>query len=147
MLKNLRLVITTFLLSVGFVFAQTGTGSIKGTVTDKTTGEPLPFVKVIVFQGDQQKGYAATDFTGKFLVSSLSPGSYDVELRFVGYQTVRQTGVIVSSDKYTLLDDLQLGQTAEMLDVVEVITYSVPLINKDGGASGGTVSREDISKM
>ncbi|MBI3133930.1 MAG: carboxypeptidase regulatory-like domain-containing protein [Bacteroidetes bacterium] len=147
MLKNLRLVITTFLLSVGFVFAQTGTGSIKGTVTDKTTGEPLPFVKVIVFQGEQQKGYAATDFAGKFLISSLAPGQYDVELRFVGYQTVRQTGVVVSSDKYTLLDDLQLGQSAEMLDVVEVITYSVPLINKDGGASGGTVSREDISKM
>lgn len=147
MLKSLRLVITTFLLSAGFAFAQTGTGSIKGTITDKVSGEPLPFVKVIVFSGDQQKGYAATDFDGNFLISSLAPGSYDVELRFVGYQTVRQTGVIVSSDKYTILDDLQMGQTAEMLDVVEVITYSVPLINKDGGASGGTVTREDISKM
>lgn len=147
MLKNLRFVITTFLLSMGFVMAQTGTGSIKGTVKDKSTGEPLPFVKVIVYQGDQQKGAAATDFDGNFLVSSLAPGSYDVELRFVGYQTVRTTGVIVNSDKYTILGDLQLGQSAEMLDVVEIVTYSVPLIDKDGGASGGTVTREDISKM
>lgn len=147
MLRNLRLVFTTFLLSVGFAFAQTGTGSIKGTVKDKANGEPLPFVKVIVFQGDQQKGFAATDLDGKFLISSLAPGSYDVELRFVGYQTVRQTGVIVNSDKYTILDDLQVGQSSEMLDVVEVITYTVPLIDKDGGASGGTVTREDISKM
>lgn len=147
MLMNLRLVITTFLLSIGFAFAQTGTGSIKGTVTDKSSGEPLPFVKVIIFQGDQQKGFAATDVMGKFLISSLAPGLYDVELRFVGYQSVRQTGVVVSSDKYTILDNLQLGQSAEMLDVVEVITYAVPLIDKDGGASGGTVTREDISKM
>jgi hypothetical protein len=147
MLMNLRLVITTFLLSAGFAFAQTGTGSIKGTVTDKTSGEPLPFVKVIIYQGDQQKGFAATDVMGKFLISSLAPGQYDVELRFVGYQPVRQTGVVVSSDKYTILDNLQLGQSAEMLDVVEVITYAVPLIDKDGGASGGTVTREDISKM
>lgn len=68
---NLRLVITTFLLSAGFAFAQTGTGSIKGTVTDKTSGEPLPFVKVIIYQGDQQKGFAATDVMGKFLIVRL----------------------------------------------------------------------------
>lgn len=147
MLKNLKLVITMSLLSIGFAFAQTGTGTIKGTVTDKATGEPLPFVKVIVYQADQQKGAAQTDIFGKFQISSLQPGQYDIEMRFVGYQSVRQTGVVVSSDKYTILDDLQLGTSAEMLDVVEVITYQVPLIDKDGGASGGTVTREDISKM
>ena len=147
MLKNLKLIITTFLLSAGFSFAQTGQGTIKGTVADRETGEALPFVKVIVFQNDQQKGFATTDFTGKFLISSLAPGEYDVEFRFVGYQPYRQTGVVVSSDKYTILDDIKIGQTTEMLEVVEVVTYSVPLIDKDGGASGGTVTREDISKM
>ena len=147
MLKNLKLVITTFLLSAGFAFAQTGTGSIKGTVTDKITGEVLPFVKVIVYQGDQQKGFASTDFNGDFLISSLSPGDYDVEFRFVGYQPFRSNGVVVSSDKYTLLGDIKIGQTTEMLEVVEVVTYAIPLIDKDGGSSGGTVSREDISKM
>jgi len=147
MLKNLKLVITTFLLSAGFAFAQTGTGSIKGTVTDKITGEVLPFVKVVVYQGEQQKGVASTDFNGDFLISSLSPGEYDVEFRFIGYQPFRSNGVVVSSDKYTILGDIKIGQTTEMLEVVEVVTYAIPLINKDGGASGGTVSRDDISKM
>lgn len=146
MLKNLKLVLTTFLLSAGFAFAQTGVGSIKGTVTDKETGEPLPFVKVVVFQNEQQKGFAATDFDGKFLISSLAPGEYDVEVRFVGYQPVRQEGVVVNSDKLTIID-IPMGASAEMLDVVEVVHYEVPLIDKDGGASGATVTRDDISKM
>ena len=34
-----------------------------------------------------------------------------------------------------------------MVDEAEVIEYTVPLIDKDGGASGGTVSREDIDKL
>lgn len=147
MLTNLRLFLTIFLLSAGFAFAQTGNGSIKGQITDKESGEPLPFVKVIVMQNGQQKGFAQTDFDGKFLVSSLPPGEYDVECRFVGYQPIRQEGVIVNSDRYTLLDDMQMGNSAEMLDVVEVIHYEVPLIDKDGGASGATVTRDDIAKM
>ncbi|MCH2234617.1 MAG: carboxypeptidase regulatory-like domain-containing protein [Crocinitomicaceae bacterium] len=147
MLTPLRLFFTTCLLSVGFVFAQTGVGSIKGSVVDKETGEPLPFVKVAVFQNDQQKAVSKTDFNGVFRISSLAPGSYDVEVRFVGYQPVRQEGVVVNSDKLTPLDPIQMGQSSEMLDVVEVIAYEVPLIDKDGGASGAVVTRDDIAKM
>lgn len=147
MLTNLRLILTSLILCTGFAFAQTGSGSIKGTIKDKESGEPLPFVKVVVMQNGQQKGFASTDFDGKFLISSLAPGEYDVEARFVGYQPVRQEGVVVNSDKYTLLNDMQMGNSSEMLDVVEVIHYEVPLIDKDGGASGATVTREDISRM
>jgi len=147
MLTNLRFLLTAIFFTAGFAFAQTGNGSIKGAIVDKESGDPLPFVKVVVMQNGQQKGFASTDFDGKFLISSLPPGSYDVEARFVGYQPIRQEGVIVSSDQYTILDDMKMGNSAEMLDVVEVIHYEVPLINKDGGASGATVTRDDISKM
>ena len=34
-----------------------------------------------------------------------------------------------------------------MVAEAEVVEYEVPLIDKDGGASGGTVSREDIDKL
>jgi hypothetical protein len=146
MLKKLKLLLAILLLSVSSGFAQTGTGSIKGAVLDKSTGEPLPFVKVVAFQGGQQKGFAATDFDGKFLISSLAPGEYAVEVRFVGYTSIRKEGVLVNSDKLTSLP-LELSTSDEMLDVVEVTYYEVPLIDKDGGASGAVVTRDDISKM
>ena len=147
MLTNLRLILTTILLSASFAFAQTGNGSIKGSVKDKESGESIPFAKVAVMQNGNIKGTAKTDFDGNFLISSLPPGEYDVEIRFVGYQPIRQEGVIVSSDKYTILPAIEMGASAEMLDVVEVIHYEVPLIDKDGGASGATVTRDDIAKM
>jgi hypothetical protein len=146
MLKKLNLLFAILLLSIGSGFAQTGTGTIKGSVTDKTTKEALPFVKVLVFQGGQQKGFAVTDFDGKYQISSLSPGEYAVEVRFIGYTTIRKEGVLVSSDRLTTLP-LELSTSEEMLDVVEVTYYEVPLIDADGGASGAKVTREDISKM
>ncbi len=146
MLKKLKLLCAILLLSGSFGFAQTGTGSIKGTVTDKASGEALPFVKVVAYQGDQQKGVAQSDFDGKFIISSLSPGEYAIEIRFVGYTTIRKEGVVVNSDRLTILP-LELGASDEMLDVVEVTYYEVPLIDIDGGASGATVTRDDISKM
>jgi hypothetical protein len=146
MLQKLKLVLATLLISMSFTYAQTGRGTIKGTVLDKENGEAMPFVKVVIYQNGNQKGYAATDFSGKFIISSLEPGKYDVEVKFVGYNSIKETGVVVNSDKYTIRE-YQMSTSSEMLDEVEVIIYEVPLINKDGGASGGTVTRDDISKM
>ncbi len=146
MLTKIKFLFITFLLSSSFAFSQTGVGTIKGAVKDKETGEELPFVKVVVYQNGNQMGYASTGLDGKFIIPSLPPGEYDVEMRFVGYQTKREEGVVVNSDRYTIRN-YDLSVTSEMLDVVEVVHYEVPLIDKDGGASGATVTRDDISKM
>lgn len=147
MLRKFYLLLASVLLTVSYSLAQTGVGTIRGVVTEKETADPLPFVNVVLFQNGVQKGGGKTDFDGKFQINSISPGSYDVEVRFVGYQTLRQEGVIVSSDKITFLNDLQLGQSDGLLTEVEVVHYEVPLIDKDGGASGQTVTREDIARM
>ena len=146
MLHKLKLLIATLLLSVSFTYGQTGVGTIKGSVKDKKTSEELPFVKVVVYQNGVQKGYASTDFTGGFIISSLSPGEYDVEIKYIGYNSIKEEGVVVNSDKL-IVRNYELTASSEMLDVVEVISYEVPLIDLDGGASGATVTRDDISKM
>lgn len=146
MFIKFKFLIIALLLSVSAGLAQTGAGSIKGQVTDKETGEELPFVKVVIFQNGNQKGFTSTGLDGKFIIASLSPGKYDVELRFVGYQSKREEGVVVNSDKLTIRN-YELAATSEMLSEVEVVFYEVPLIDKDGGASGSVVTRDDISKM
>ncbi len=146
MLTKLKFLILTLLMSASLGFTQTGVGSIKGSVVDKETGEELPFVKVVVFQNGNQKGFASTGLDGKFIIASLPPGEYDVELRFVGYQTKREEGVVVNSDRL-VIRNYELGASSELLAEVEVVFYEVPLIDKDGGASGATVTRDDIAKM
>lgn len=151
MKQKLSLLILSVFMSVYCAFSQGGLGTIKGTVTDAETKEPIPFCKILIFQNGSMKGGAETDFDGKFQVNSLDPGSYNVEIRNEtdGYQTTALTGVRVSANQITFLDNLTLGKPKDVKEIeeVKIIAYKVPLINKDGGASGGTLTREDIAKM
>ena len=87
------------------------------------------------------------DFDGVFKISNVTAGSYDLEIKFVGYQTYRLEGLIVKGGKLLPLSPIQLKEATELLKEVEVVSYKVPLIDKDGGASGGTVTREDLARM
>lgn len=151
MLRNLHLLIVSVLLSMAYSFSQSGLGSIKGSVIDGDTKTPVPYAKVLLLQNGTVKGGANTDDDGKFQVNSLAPGSYDVEVRNEGdgYQPSATTGVIVSTDRITFLDNLEISKPKDVknIDDLVIVAYKVPLINKDGGASGATVTREDISRL
>jgi len=138
-------------MTAAYGFSQTGLGTIKGTVTDGDSKQPIPFCKVILIQNGNIKGGANTDFDGKFQINSVSAGEYDVEVRneTEGYQPTALTGVIVSSDKITCRDDLKItkAKDVQQIEEVVVVAYKVPLIDKDGGASGATVTREDIARL
>ena len=146
MLNKITLSFFFILFSLGFAFAQNGTGTLKGTVVDES-GEPLPFVNVALWQNGTLKTGASTDFDGHFKISNIEPGKYDLEVKYVGFTTVKTEGIIIKGNKLLPLPNIVMKEGGEMLDVVEVITYKVPLIDKDGGASGGTVSRDELAKM
>ena len=143
--KILLTTISVFVLS-HLSFAQPQGGSIKGKVNDET-GEGFPFVNVALFQNGNLKFGGTTDFDGVFKISNVTAGSYDLEIKFVGYQTYRLEGLIVKGGKLLPLSPIQLKEATELLKEVEVVSYKVPLIDKDGGASGGTVTREDLARM
>ncbi|MFZ1688951.1 MAG: TonB-dependent receptor [Flavobacteriales bacterium] len=126
-------------------FAQVGAGSLKGTLTDGKSGEPLPFVNVLVENKGTQVAGGATDFDGVYLIKPIEPGTYDVTFSYVGYQPVKQTGVVINGNKMTFLD-IKMESGLELKEF-KVVKYQVPLIEKDGGSSGGTVTRDQISKM
>lgn len=125
--------------------AQVGSGSLKGKITDKKTGEPLPFVSVVIERNGVQVTGGSSDFDGEYFIKPIDPGTYDVVVAYTGYQPSRQVGVVVSSNIITFLN-IGLNSGIELKEF-EVVQYSVPLIQRDGGASGGTVTREDIAKM
>lgn len=137
-------------MSSTYLFSQSGLGTVKGLVKDEANGQTLPLSKVLLIQNGNIKGGANTDFDGKFQINGVQPGTYDVEVRNAdGYQPSVITGVNVSPDKITFLDNLTLSKPKDVkeLDEVKVIAYRIPLIDKDGGASGATVTREDISRL
>ena len=144
----LRKIFTLLLLSsvVSFsAMAQANSGTLKGKIKDAESGEPLPFVNVTVYLNGNLVTGTNSDFEGNYVIKPISAGVYDVLFSFVGYQQKKITGVKVTSNKIAFLDAKM--SSGIQIDEVEIVEYTVPLIDKDGGASGGTVTREDIDKL
>lgn len=127
-----------------FVQAQT---SLAGKVTDEETGEPILFGNVALYKNGVLTTGTETDVNGNYSFSSIDPGTYDVEVSYVGYQTQRVTDVQVLAGKSNKLD-IQLSTGGGIvLDQVEVVEYKVPLIEQDNTTSGGVITSEQIRNL
>ena len=147
MIRMLRPIALIFaaVLAFGPLTAQVGSGTLKGEIMDLDASDPLPFASVVLFLNGNQVSGTNTDFDGKYTIKPVQPGTYDVLISFVGYQSQKITGVKITANKIQFVNaSLSAGV---LMQEAEVVEYTVPLIDKDGGASGGTVTREDIDKM
>ncbi|SFC23413.1 iron complex outermembrane recepter protein [Flagellimonas taeanensis] len=88
--------------------------SIRGTVTD-TDNAPLIGANIILGPG---KG-ATTDLDGKYEVSHVTQGTYEVVVKYIGYQG--QTRKLTVSGQEDLLLDFILEPSVEQLQEVEII--------------------------
>ncbi len=145
MLRKLCSAAVIFVCSALSLNAQVGAGTLQGTIKDKTTAEALPFVSIVVENRGTRVAAGQSDFDGNYKISPIEPGTYDVTVSMVGYQPQKVTGVVINSNKITF-QNFSIHSGVELGDV-EVIRYKVPLIDKDGGATGATVTRDQIAKM
>ena len=126
MIKNLHYILLTFLLVGSYSFSQSGLGTLKGTVKDEKSKDPLPYSKILIKQNGTTKGNALTDFDGKFQINAIQPGSYNVEVRnSEGYPDMIIEDVRISSDKITFLNKIELKMPMDVTIVPEatVIRY------------------------
>lgn len=86
MKKKQLLTFPLFLLSFGFAFAQQGT--IKGSVLSKSDNVPLPGTTVIVEGLDKAKN---ADPFGTYTFTGLPEGVYELQVSYLGYETVSRT--------------------------------------------------------
>jgi len=144
MLKKLLFTFCIVLASWSLALAQQG--RLKGVITDKDTGEPIAFANVVLENGGTQVGGASTDFDGNYDINPIPPGTYDLRATFVGYNTYVVKGVVIPGNQITF-KDIEMTEQSEMLDVVEIVDYKVPLISKDQTSAGATITAEEIAKM
>ena len=110
-----KLFIVSFLIAWSLLsLAQKGT--IRGTVIEEETGEPLFSVTVII--AGTSTG-AVTDFDGHFSFQ-VDPGVYDLQASFVSLETTVIIGVEVKSDEVTVIDQIFLQPDVEELEAVVV---------------------------
>ncbi len=107
---------TAVFLVANILHAQSG--EIRGRVIDELTNEPVPFANVAL----QETTYGAvTDMEGKYLISGIEPGLYNLQASFVGYKTKTIFEVEVFNSRPTVID-IPLEASSTSLATVEVTT-------------------------
>ena len=109
------LLLACMLFIAEWTFAQSG--SISGKISDKDTYEALPGANVVI--KGTSKG-STTDIDGKFTLGELSPGSYAIEISFIGYE-LKELIVTVRTSQVTNLGDIRIGTSSIGLREVEII--------------------------
>ena len=146
MIKRLLLIMCMILTAQGLVFSQ-GTGSLSGTVKDKTTGETIPFANVaILSSGGTMVTGGQTDFDGKYVIRAISPGTYTLQVSCIGYTTQKMAGIVIGADK-AVPQNITLSPTTATLEAVEIVDYKVPVFDADQTSSGAIITADEISKM
>ncbi|WP_235298812.1 TonB-dependent receptor [Portibacter marinus] len=142
-MKRNLLVLFLFLGLLGTVMGQT---SLEGKITEAESGEPVIFATVALYRGGTIISGTESDLDGNYIFSNIDPGTYDVEVSFIGLATRRENGVIVKNGKSTKLD-FALKEEGVVLDGVEIVDYKVPLIDFDNTTSQKTVTSEAIRNI
>ena len=96
------------------VMAQNG--ELRGTITDKKTGEPL--FGATVFLIDTDFG-VATNSDGQYALSEIPANTYNIRVSFIGYQSQIIYNVVIRSEG-NIDVDVQLEQAEIGLDEVVV---------------------------
>ena len=118
------------------------TGTLKGRITDKETGEPLIGCNVIIVGTELG---AATDLEGNYTIIKVPPGKYKIHVLMIGYAKTNISNVIIQSDLTTTID-AKLIQDVISAEEVNVIATR-PLITKDLTASTAIINSDMISNL
>lgn len=127
------------------ILAQSPSQTIKGTVIDKQAQSPLPGVNIIVIGSDPIKG-TTTDVDGKFKLSDILPGRYDLKVSFLGYKEIVVPNVLVTSGKEVSVD-IGLEENINSLDEVVIeATKKNETNNELITLSGRSFSMEEVNR-
>lgn len=109
--------------------------TVSGTVTEKSSGEGLPGVDVII-KGTTRG--TSTDFDGNYSLDDVNEGDI-LSFSFLGYKTIE---IVVGTNNNI---NVELEEGSEALDEVVIIGYGTTTV-KDATGSIASVKADDINK-
>lgn len=135
-----KLLILIFTIVTTLVSAQT-TGSLRGFVYDKETGEPMMFSNVVL--ENTQIG-TTTDVNGYFVLSKIKSGTYNIKVTSLGYETYTES-IKVEKNKVVALK-IELSPSATELETVEV-KGKQEMLRTESQVSVEKITSTDIQQM
>ena len=136
MLRYSFLFVALFLSTMIFAHAQEG--EVSGIVIDGNSGEPLPFVNILV---KEQTTGVSTDLDGKFSLT-LPAGHYTLDFSYIGFRTITKE-IDVQAKQLIQLGAVKLSEEGDVLE--EVVVSARQTQNTETALS--TLKRKSISVM
>jgi len=100
-------------------------GNIRGVITDGASGQPLPYVSVVLLESNPPVG-TITDSAGYFRLNRLPVGRYDIQSSFVGYEPVVFREIMVGSGREVFVE-IAMRENIQELGEVTIR----PKVNKE----------------
>src|SRR5713226_5533780 len=144
---GLAALVTWLVVALSFsatVFAQSGVGSARGTVTD-AQGGTIPQAQVTIT--NVETGYARTENTdanGNYGFQSLPVGRYTLSVTKEGFSTFQEKDIVLHvNDSLTLDAQLKVGAISETIEVVATANQ----VELNNAELSGTVAGAQITEL
>ncbi len=131
-------------LFCGLGVAQETTATISGTVND-ATGAIIPGAAVEVRNvATGITRSVETDAQGRYTVTQLSPGSYEVQTSMSGFRSSVRSGIELTVGRHAVVDvQLQVGEVTQTVEVAG----EAPLVETTSAAMSGLISDKQIRDL
>ena len=146
----MKRIFTTSLLSLFVLFAVAqDTGTVKGQIKDKSSGDPIPLMNVIL-ESDNSIG-GTTDFDGNFSIQ-FPVGERKIVFKAIGFDTQTIPVIVKAGETTTLNVEMGMGSIQQQTVVVsagkfeqriEDLTVSIAVVKPEILESRGSTSAED----
>ena len=135
---------TLLALSASLMLAQTGTGSIQGTVKDPT-GAVVPKAKVTATHTATAREYRSeTNEIGFCLFPAMQSGEYQVQVELPGMETWKGQLRLVAGQSAAIEVTLKPGATSTTITVAGDVT---PLVTTTSPTISTVIERERIEQL
>ena len=131
-------------LSAGRVFAQaTATGTIQGTITDKSSAVVTGAQVVATFKATGLTRTATTNDSGSYRFDFVQAGNYEVRVTKQGFASVVQTTELLVGQSATVNVTLNPGSATEVVEV----TGSSPLVDLTKTSVSQDITPTEVAEL
>ena len=126
------------------LFAQSGEGSLQGTVSD-ASGAVIPNANVtITNKATNVATKTVSSSAGYYILSPVHPGTYMVEITAAGFEKLMQDNVVVNALQARVFNpQLAVGNETETVEV----TAAPPVLDTADATLGLTVENDTYSNL
>lgn len=144
-LRRRFLWVLTAALIVSCASAQSGTGTIKGTLTDDS-GSAVPAANIAVTGAAGFNKTVQTQADGTYTLAGLKPGAYTLKVNFPGFDPINTPVTVAAGQTATTPLQLSIAAQKQTVEVKGDSTVTVS-VEPDNNATALVIKGEDLAAL